>query len=197
MHRIEQPPTSRPGVKHAGGRPPKFSEPRRAVTVTLPERTLARLADVDTDRARAIVKVTDAALGKELPPGRLVEVLETEPGMGVILVGPSKYLRRIPWLKLVEVAPLRYLLVLPTGTPIDTLEVALRDVLDDLPASEERERDILEQLELRMRHLRRGKKVTKAEMLFVNTSVQAEAVSVARAPAHPPGRRQVESPITK
>jgi hypothetical protein len=43
------------------GRRPKFRGPRRPVTVTLPERTLATLAAIDADRARAIVKVTETA----------------------------------------------------------------------------------------------------------------------------------------
>ena len=44
------------------GRPPKFRCARRPITVTLPEDTLARLASIDADRARAIAKATDAAL---------------------------------------------------------------------------------------------------------------------------------------
>lgn len=158
-----------PGEKHAGGRPPKFSGPRRAVTVTLPTRTLLQLADVDKDRARAIVKVTDAIVRRNLPPRKLVEVVEIEPGTGVIVVGPSSCLRRIPWLKLVAVAPARHLLVLPTGTPIDSLEVALIDLLEEVPPPEERERIILEELRRRVRHLRRGRKVSKAELLFIDT----------------------------
>jgi len=158
-----------PSQKHAGGRPPKFSEPRRAVTVTLPTRTLLQLAGVDKDRARAIVKITDAVVRTDLPPSKLVEVVEIEPGTGVIVVGPSNCLRRIPWLRLVEVAPARYLLVLPTGTPVDSLEVALVDFLDESPPPEECERIILEELKRQIRRLRRGKKVSKAELLFIDT----------------------------
>ena len=40
--------------KHPGGRPAKFAEPSRPVTVTLPERVLQLLAAVDADRAKAI-----------------------------------------------------------------------------------------------------------------------------------------------
>ena len=161
-------------TKHAGGRPPKFREPRRAVTLTLPERTLKQLAAVDRDRARAIVKVTDATVDDNLPADKLVEVVEVEPGMGVILVGPSACLRRIPWLKLVEVAPARHLLVIPTGMPIDSLEVAIMDLLDDLLPDDHRERTILKELELKIRQLRRGKKVSKAELLFIDTAADRQ-----------------------
>src|SRR5215813_253062 len=95
-------------TKNKNGRPPKFHEPRRPVTVTLPESTLARLASINADRARAIVKVTDAAM----PEGAKqegVRVVEVSPGLGVIIVGPSQMLRKIQWLRLVEVAPTRFL----------------------------------------------------------------------------------------
>jgi hypothetical protein len=178
-----------PAAKHAGGRPPKFREPRRAVTVTLPERTLLQLAAVDPDRARAIVRVTESVVREDLPPGKLVEVVEIEPGTGVILVGPSASLRRIPWLKLVEVAPARHLLVIPSGTPIDSLEVAVMDLLEDLPAAEEHERTILEELEVRIRQLRRSKKVSKAELLFVDTAKDLEPAPRPPAGVHPRTRR--------
>ena len=46
-----------------GGRPPKFKEPSGPVTVTLPKRTLDQLRSIDDDRAIAIVKAVDAAVG--------------------------------------------------------------------------------------------------------------------------------------
>ena len=58
--------------KSAGGRPPKFDEPRRPVTVTLPKRTLSALAALDADRARAIVKLVDAALSSKKNGAKLV-----------------------------------------------------------------------------------------------------------------------------
>jgi hypothetical protein len=58
--------------------------------VTLPERTLRLLAAVDQDRARAVVKVTDAALAPtDTPESRVVDVVEVMRGVGIILVGPS------------------------------------------------------------------------------------------------------------
>jgi len=191
----QQVPENKRSEKHPGGRPPKFREPRRAVTVTLPERTLRQLAAVDLDRARAIVKVTDAVVQKDLPAGKLVEVVEIEPGTGVILVGPSSCLRRIPWLKMVEVAPARYLLVIPSGTPIDSLEVAVMDLLEDLPAAEERERVILAELEQRIRQLRRSKKVSKAELLFIDTGVRPDETPATGATADLRIRERRRSPI--
>jgi hypothetical protein len=159
---------TRAGERSRGGRPPKFREPRRPVTVTLPERTLRLLAAVDKDRARAVVKVTDAALAPT-PQSQLVDVVEVMRGVGIILVGPSRCLRQIPWLRLVEVAPSRFLLSIPSGTPVDSLEIALHDLLETVPLADARERAILERLHALMRTLRRGRNVSKAEMLFVDT----------------------------
>jgi hypothetical protein len=176
-----------PDERNRGGRPPKFREPRRPVTLTLPERTLDLLAAVDKDRARAIVKVTDAALSAHAPPSTLVEVVEVAPGVGIILVGASRSLRQIPWLRLVEVAPARFLLCIPSGTPVELLEIALHDLLEAASA-DVRERAILEGLHALIRTLRRGRTVSKAEMLFVDTTEAAPGISVTGAAARKRGR---------
>jgi hypothetical protein len=152
--------------RSAGGRPPKFDEPRRPVTLTLPERTLARLTAINADRATAIVKLVDSVL----PPANghsLVDVVEVAPGAAIILVAPSRYLRRIPWLRLAELSPGRHLVTILPGTPIDSLEVAILDLLESLPASEDYERKILNELRNLIGTGRREQKITKYEMLYV------------------------------
>ena len=155
--------------RNKGGRPPKFSEPRRPITVTLPERTLEQLAAIDKDRARAIVKATEGISPRGKAPDRPVEVVEALPGTGIILVGPSRYLKKIPFLRLVEVAPSRFLLVIPTGTAPDSLEIALVDLRDSIPTAEVHERKMITALQLLLRTFRLNRKVTKAEILFVST----------------------------
>ena len=150
------------------GRPPKFRGPRRPVTVTLPEGTLATLAAVDADRARAIVKVTETALLADGKAVKQVELIEVTPGLGIILVGPCQILQKIPGLRLVEVAPMRFLLVIPTGTTIDSVELAITDLLDD-KVHEALEHSTLSQLRDLIRSLRRQGLFSKAEMLFVDT----------------------------
>jgi hypothetical protein len=149
-----------------GGRPPKFDEPRRPVTLTLPERTLARLAAINADRATAIVKLVDSVL-PAANGHRLVDVVEVAPGAAIILVAPSRYLRRIPWLRLAELSPGRHLVTILPGTPIDSLEVAILDLLESLPASEDYERKILDELRNLIGAGRREQKITKYEMLYV------------------------------
>ncbi|MGE0406797.1 MAG: hypothetical protein AB7O65_10890 [Candidatus Korobacteraceae bacterium] len=158
--------------KKKSGRPPKFEESRRPVTVTLPESTLERLATIHPDRAHAIVKAVEFVLGREGVPSADVELAEVIPGVGVILVGPSKYLRKLKWLRMIEVSPSRFLLAFPTGTSVDSLEVAILDLLDTLETTHENawERSLLERLRDLIRPLRREGLVSKAELLFVDTA---------------------------
>ena len=150
------------------GRPPNFDEARRPITVTLPERVLQQLAALHADRARAIVKATTFAIGFEKEERPLVDVVEVRPGEALIIVGPSKRLFEIKWLRLVEIAPARHLLVIPTGTTIEQLEVAIGDVLDRLPPEEQYERELLAELHRIIRHRRRQQEVSKAEILLIN-----------------------------
>jgi hypothetical protein len=154
-------------VPHPGGRPPKFDEPRRVVTVTLPERTLRQLAAVEPDLARAVVKVAQKALAGGRSPKAPVELIEAFPGTSVIVVAASRALRKIPWLRLIEIAPSRFLLTIVPGTPVETFEVELLDALESLPKDDHHERKILTELHRSLRSLRRGGAIRKAEILFV------------------------------
>ena len=145
---------------------PKFQEPRHPITVTLPESTLAQLAAINSNRSRAIVKAATAALPVD-PKRKPVELVEVLPGLSVILIGPSRYIQKIKWLRLVEVAPLRFLLTIPTGTAVDSLELALLDLLQNLKPYEDREGLILEGLRDLIRRLRVDGKLSKGELLFV------------------------------
>jgi hypothetical protein len=137
--------------------------------VTLPESTLAQLASVDPDRARAIVKLADAAIPVDAKSRGQIELVEVAPGLGIIIVGPSQLLRKIKGLRLVEVAPMRFLLTIPPGTSIDSLELAIMDLLEDAGSHKDWERSALTQLNDLIRGLRRRGKLSKAEMLFIDT----------------------------
>lgn len=151
------------------GRPPKFEETRRPITVTLPERTLQQLAAIDPDRARAIVKAVTLTTGFKSEDRPLVDVVDAFPGQAVIIVGPSKRLQEIEWLRLVEIAPGRYLLLVPTGTPTESLEVAVGDILDHLTPNETYEHELLGELHKILRHCRRQQDVSKGEILLIRS----------------------------
>jgi hypothetical protein len=156
--------------RHPGGRPPKFNEASRPVTVTLPERVLRLLAQVSPDRAKAITKLVDRELGVAGSGPSPVDLVEVAPGKAVILVAHSSYLENIPWLRLVEVAPGRHLLSLAPGTSIEKLEVAIGDLLEAVPESDADQRDLLEALRKTIRTPRRNQKLVKEEILFVESA---------------------------
>jgi hypothetical protein len=153
-----------------GGRPPKFREPRRPITMTLPERILDQLAEIDPDRACAVVKVTEAVSGTVKGHFKPVELVEVTPNQSLIVVGPSKALKKIPWLKFIEIAQARYLLTIPSGTPIEALEVAIRDLLHHSEVEKnKRETGILNELLDLIGHQRRARRLSKAEILVIDT----------------------------
>jgi hypothetical protein len=154
--------------KSKGGRPPKFAEASRPITVTLPERTLRQLTAINPDRAKAIASLAESASSNAEAPAKAVDIVEIASGKAIILVGPSTALHSIHWLRLIEVAPHRFLLVVPSGKAIESLEVALMDLIEGLPKSKENERSMLEELRNVISHHRRHDGVSRAEMLFVN-----------------------------
>lgn len=154
----------------AGGRPPKFQEARRPITVTLPERVLQKLELLDPDRARAIVKCVEAVAGGDERLANPVELVEVLPGKGLIVIGPSRTLKTIDWLRLVEMGPGRYLLALPSGTSVESLEVEIHDLMAGLGPEEGTERDLLEKLQSLLGQCRRRKSVSKAELIFVDVA---------------------------
>ena len=156
-----------PAKKAAGGRPPKYVGPSRPITVTLPESTLKGLESIHQDRGQAIVKLTEAALRTAPGAPPLVEIVEMATNTGLLLVGPSKVLRRIPFLHLVEVAPGRFLMALDAGNDFKTLELAIHDVLEDVPHDELNERELIRQLLEKIKLVRKSERASVAEILFV------------------------------
>ena len=160
-HRVENRTVS------VGGRPRKFQEPSQPITITLPLSTLNELSSIDRDRAKAIVRATKHMLGNVKPADCEVDIVRIERGYGLILVGNSRYLRKINTLHLVEVDPHRHLISLPAGTPASTIEIALRDLLEVIPASESRERRIISKLADIFRQARQANTMKKEEILIV------------------------------
>jgi hypothetical protein len=155
--------------KKKTGRPRKFSSPSRPITVTLAEKTLRQLESVDPDRAKAITKVTDAIVGAATDSSRKVKLVEVEKGVALIVVGPSAHLRSIPWLRLAEISPANYILALPSGVPIEKLELAITDMMENEPDMIAHERELLDDLSKYLARLRRGNKMSKSEIIFVET----------------------------
>ncbi len=150
-----------------GGRPAKFAEPSRPVTMTLPDRILSRLAEIDGDRAKAVVRAVDAVLG---PPGAAGPVgeLPVSPDESLLTVVRCPPLDSLPWLSTVEIAPGRRLLSLHDGIPVEKLEVALQDLLDSPGGGvSDADRRTLRTLLEHIRTPRRNQAVRAAQILVI------------------------------
>jgi len=92
------------------GRPRKFDEPSSPVTMTLPARILQQLKKIDSDRGKAIVKCVDEITAKSLGNEKRVEIVKVSNNSGLIVIGRCRCLESISWLRLVEIAPTRFML---------------------------------------------------------------------------------------
>lgn len=155
--------------KVSGGRPLKFNEESSPITVTLPRRIVRKLETIDPDRAKAIVKCVDRMIHQAWPDEKRVELVEISKGTGMIVVGPCQSLMSIPWLRLIEIAPFRFLLAVPTGTAIETLEITIMDLIEHLSENEIAEKALLSDLRQKISHHRRKEGVSKGEILYIST----------------------------
>lgn len=165
-----RPPSDSP---NKGGRPAKFAEPSRPVTVTLPLRILDALASIDADRAKAIVKSVEAALsvspGAPLDPTPILE-LPIDDEEALLAVADNRLLRRIPWLNLIEVAPGRHLISLKADTPLEKLEVTLGDLLDAPGDATPAEIAFISRLLDRLRTPRRNRALRHEAILIIRNA---------------------------
>lgn len=152
-----------------GGRPAKFAEPSRPVTMTLPERVLSMLEKLDGDRASAVVKAVETAVGRSAASGGgIVGEIPVASGESLLTVPENRFLRAVPWITLVETSPNRHLISLRGGIPVEKLEVTLVDILDDpRTASFPGEREALRSLLEKIRNPRRKHGVHTEEILVV------------------------------
>ncbi len=148
------------------GRPPKFLEERRPVTMTLPVRVMEFLKTVNPDRARAIVKIADAA-ATGLCGRKPVEIVEVAPHRGLIIVADSALLRSIEGLRLIEIAPARFLITVNSGLAVESLEVQIQDIIEEGNGGAE-DIELLKELLHQLRHQRRRRAVSKEELLIIS-----------------------------
>lgn len=149
------------------GRPPKFAEPTRVVTVTLPESTLRALGEIDQDRARAIVHATNIALAAKDDHGEsFIDLVAVNDKSAVITVPFCQALADTKGLTLLRFHPGRYLVMLEPGVSLPEIEVSLLDLVDAQEAGSE-DRVLLSQLIERLRAFRRSRRTTMGEVILV------------------------------
>jgi hypothetical protein len=109
------------------GRPRKFAAPSRAVTLTLPETTIAALERVDHDLSRAVVRVTQPEVRKQ--PHAAAE-LTTFGRCAVIVINPTRTLERLIGVMLVPLSDGRALISLDESMTVARLELKIEDALE-------------------------------------------------------------------
>jgi hypothetical protein len=110
--------------------------------------------------------VTDGFSRAAGPDRPAIEIVTVARDQAVILMGSCRPLARLPRLRPIEIAPGRFLLTIEPGTPTETLEVELSDLLDASETSAE-DRAALGELLRILRTARRERSISKAEILFV------------------------------
>lgn len=148
------------------GRKPKFQEPSSSITITLPDRILQQLQTVDSDRAKAIVKCVENTLAAKSRHND-IELLAVTDKEGVMVIGPCKILENIPWIKLIEIAPFRYLVSQPVGTSIESLEIALIDILEKMPEEQSEERAMILNIRQQIKQQREMETIHTREILMM------------------------------
>jgi hypothetical protein len=109
------------------GRPHKFSVPARPVTLTLPEHVIETLLALDADLGRAVVRLAQPAIAQQPRPAA---ELVTYGRHSVIVITPSRSLRRLRGVQLVPLPDGRALISIDRPTTIAELELLIEDTLD-------------------------------------------------------------------
>jgi hypothetical protein len=120
------------------GRPRKFAQPSRAVTLTLPERVIETLESIDRDLSRAVVRVAKPRRDGQsrAPAAELV----TFGRRAVIVVNPTRTLEQRTGVVLIPFPDGRALISFDASMTPARLELMIQDALDehDLPEEDGR-----------------------------------------------------------
>jgi len=151
--------------KQGPGRPRKYGRAARAVTITLPEDVLARLATVHADLGRAIVTLAEKNRTPQAPATRPAEVAAYG-NHAVIVVNPAKALRRLPGVQLVPLGNGRALISLEHQYSVAQLELDVRDAIDQADIKSP-ERMTLQAISNILRQARRSRQVSVKQRTII------------------------------
>lgn len=147
------------------GRPRKYGRAARPITVTLPEDVLARLSAIHDDLGQAIVKLVERRAPARPATPRNAEV--TAYGShAVIVVTPTKALKRLPGVQLVPVGNGRALISLDVPRTLAQFELDLRDAAEREGTSDE-DREALTKIAVILGRSRRSRGVSVAERTII------------------------------
>jgi hypothetical protein len=152
-------------VRHGPGRPPKYGRASRAVTVTLPDDVIARLATIDVDLGRAIVALAERRTPKHARPPRPAEIASYGKH-AVIVVTPVRALRRLAGVQLVPIGNGRALIALGRSHSIPGLELQIGDVIAGNGVSADERRALTAIADI-LRRTRRSRGVSLEERMII------------------------------
>jgi hypothetical protein len=170
------------------GRPRKFAAPSRAVTLTLPEETLTRLATLDADVSHAIVRLCERHRpdARPRPPAELAAFGRR----AVITIRPTPALERRVGVDLVPLPNGRALISFDRPQTIPDLELLLNDALEDRTLSTG-ERQVFESIRTILKEARRSSEVRLVRRnIIVLEYVSRPNAQAAEASARAVGRRR-------
>jgi hypothetical protein len=142
-------------LRRGRGRPRKFAEPTRAITITLPESVLSTLTSVHKDISRAIVQLAGRRLRHKHPLAELV----TFGRNAVITVRPTPSLEQRADVQLVPLPDGRALISFAQARTVAEFELTLNDALED-PSLDADDRQLFEAIVRILRDARRSHTVT-------------------------------------
>ena len=146
----------------------KYGRAARPVTITLPEDVLARLEAAGDDVGETIVKLVE----RHAPPratalgGPRGPELTAYGSHAVIVVTPSKVLRRLPGVQLVPIGGGRALISLDSPRTTAQFELDLRDAAE-WPDISDDDRESLGAIAKILRQSRRSRDVTVEERTII------------------------------
>lgn len=139
-------------LRRPRGRPKKFDEPTRVVSMTLPESAIDRLSQTHGDLGRAVVSLIDRKTSTRVRPAAELVVFGNH---AVISVRPSPSLEQRTGVQLVPLPDGRALLSFDTPKTIADLELSISDALDD-PALSTDDRAVFDSLRGILREARQA-----------------------------------------
>jgi hypothetical protein len=113
------------------GRPRKFQEPSKAITLTLPHAVLAALRRVDPDPSRAVVSLAQPELKKNAKANDNTAEIARFGRSAIILVNPRRALEKHTGISLVPLPGGRALISFDQSMTVANLELALREAIEE------------------------------------------------------------------
>lgn len=173
------------GVRERRGRPRKFIEPSKAVTLTLPLSVIEALTAIDADLSRAVVRLAQPEMARR--PHEPAE-LATFGGRAVIVITPSRVLERRTGVGLVPLPDGRALISFDQPITVAALELRLDDALEDaaLPAAD---RAVFQGVARILKEARRSRQVTLRQPNIIVLDGRRRRAGSAVTTAAPPRSR--------